>query len=396
MILIQGCKVWTGVPGQPAATRDILIEGEVIAEVGEPGALAPGDQDFKVIHASGKTAIPGLIDAHVHVSLDGRSADPVHEMLRDGPYVVLLKAAGFAREYIRAGITTVRDMGGFEGIDLALKKCVSGGLVPGPRLLVSGKVLCMTGGHGYFFGLEVDGPDEVRKGARTQLKAGADVVKVMATGGVLTPGVEPGSPQLSYEEIRAAVEEAHRAGRRAASHAQGTQGIKDSIRAGVDTVEHGIFLDDEAITMMLDSGVFLIPTLVAPQRIVEGGREAGIPEFAVRKARDVWPRHLESVAKAYQAGVKIAAGTDAGTPLNPHGSLVKELELLTRIGMSREEALAAATRVAAEALGIDAQVGTLEKGKIADVVLLDGDPLADLSNLERVVCVIQRGQVVYG
>jgi imidazolonepropionase-like amidohydrolase len=261
-------------------------------------------------------------------------------------------------------------------------------------MLVSGKVLCMTGGHGYFMGREVDGPEEVRKGAREQLKAGADVIKVMATGGVMTPGIEPGSEQLTYAELQAAIEEAQKAGKLTATHAQGTTGIKNAVRAGIDSVEHGFYLDSEAIGMMLEQETFFVPTLAALYHIIEGGLESGIPAFVVEKAKRASDAQLESVQRAYAAGVQIAAGNDGGTPFNSADNLVSELEQLVAACLSPAEALEAAHATAAKLLRMADRIGTVEPGKLADLVVLDADPLADISAVRQVHMVFKAGQQV--
>ncbi|NLY50521.1 MAG: amidohydrolase family protein, partial [Firmicutes bacterium] len=228
------------------------------------------------------------------------------------------------------------------------------------------------------------------------LRAGADVIKLMATGGVMTPGVEPGSPQFTYEELKAGVEEANKAGRRTASHAQGTTGIKNAVLAGITSIEHGIFLNDEVIELMLERGTYLVPTLVAPYWIVQKGRAAGIPDYAVRKTEAVIDAHMASFRKALAAGIRIAFGTDAGTPFNEHGANTFELQLMVENGMSPMQALETATRSSAELLGISDKVGTLEPGKIADVVVLSGDPLADITAVRNVKGVIKEGKIVKG
>lgn len=389
MLRVTGASVWTG--GQAAVPADILIDGERIHSIVSPGAAVAGEE---VLTLTGCTVLPGLINAHVHLALDG-GPDPNSSSFRDGLYGAAYKAVAAAERTLRAGVTTVRDLGAPGGMDIALRKAIEAGTLPGPRMLVAGESICMTGGHGWTTGCEVDGPDEARKGARRQLKAGADVIKLMATGGVMTPGVEPGSPQLTEEEMRAAIEEAHKAGKRTATHAQGTTGIKNAIRAGIDSIEHGIFLDDEAIEMMLARGVYLVPTLVAPYHIVRGGVEAGIPAYAVEKAKRVIDSHLTSFDKARRAGVKIAAGTDAGTPLNPHGTLALEIELMVKAGMPVADALHAATDVAADCLGLADRIGSIAPGKYADLLAVRGDPLSDPSALYNVAAVLKGGALVH-
>jgi imidazolonepropionase-like amidohydrolase len=341
----------------------------------------------------GWTAIPGLINCHTHLCFD---ASPDAWAAWDGRSLTenVLVAAQQAEAALRAGITTVRDLGGVDGVDLGLKKAIQGGIVPGPRMLVSGRLLCMTGGQAHSVGREVDGPAEARKGAREQLKAGADIIKVMATGGVLTPGVEPGSAQLTFEEMRAAIEEAEKAGKQTATHAQGTVGIKNAVRAGVDSVEHGFHLDAEAIDMMLERGTYLVPTLAALFHLLEVGPEAGVPAHALEKARRAVEAHLDSFRRAREAGVRIGAGNDGGTPFNPSSNLVSELELLVEAGMTPAEALDAAHRSAAELLRMEGEIGTVEAGKMADLVVVDSDPLAEISALREVRMVIKGGQLV--
>jgi hypothetical protein len=244
---------------------------------------------------------------------------------------------------VEAGVTTVRDLGGRDYAEFAVRRAVTEGLFPGPRILGAGRPVCMTGGHGNSIGREADGPDDARKAVREQLKAGADVIKLIATGGVMTPGVEPGSPQLTLEEMRAAIEEATKAGRRTAAHAQGSTGIADAIEAGITTIEHGIFLTDEIVAAMKRKGVFLVATLAAPAAISAGGLAAGIPDYMVRKSDAVVTAHVASFRRAHEAGARIAAGADSGTPLNPHGSLLTELELMVKYGMTPLEAIRSAS-----------------------------------------------------
>ena len=348
------------------------------------------------IPLAGRTLVPGLIDCHVHLCLDG-SADPVTLLMGEPLPLTTLKAARFARQTLMAGVTSVRDLGGKDGIDLIIRDAIRSGLIPGPRMLASGRLICMTGGHGWQMGREVDGPDEVMKAAREQVKAGADVVKFMATGGVMTPGVEPGSEQFTEEELRAGIHEAHKAGRKTATHAMGTQGILNALRAGIDSIEHGVFLDEETISWMVNRDVPLIPTISALYHIVTKGVEAGIPAFAVDKTIRVKPFHLESVRMAREAGVRVAMGTDAGTPFNVHGENLGELERLVEVGYSPIEALESGTRIASQILGQEKELGTIEEGKLADLIVVDGNPLEDvglLLNTEAIRLVMQGGKLV--
>lgn len=371
-----GMKLINCTGDEPIQDAVVLVdEGRIVGSGRREEVAVPGEAE--VIDLSGKTLLPGLIDAHVHCILDA-TGDPMANLMGESPAVWALKGARHLRATLEAGVTYVRDVGGMEHVDIDLRDAVASGLILGPTMQVAAHVITMTGGHGHAIGREADGVGEVARAAREQLKAGADLIKVIATGGVMTPGVEPGSAQLSEEEMAVAVREAHNAGRRVATHAQGTEGIKNSIRAGVDSVEHGIFLDEEAIEMMREGGVYLVPTLVAPYWIVKAGVEQGIPDYAVRKASSVMESHRASFRLALEAGVKIAMGTDAGTPFNCHGQNAYELKLMVEAGMTPTEALHSATRVGAELLGVQDQVGTIEEGKRADMIVVDGDPLVDI------------------
>jgi imidazolonepropionase-like amidohydrolase len=291
-------------------------------------------------------------------------------------------------------------MGAPHGIDLGLRQAIASGLIPGPRMLVSGRLICMTGGHGWQIGMEANGPDEVRKAAREQIKAGADVVKLMATGGVMTPGVLPGSEQFTEDEMRAGIEEAHKAGKKTATHAMGTRGILNALRAGIDSIEHGVYLNEEAVALMVERKVPFIPTISALYHIETKGVAAGIPDYAVEKTLMVKPHHLESIRMAREAGVLVAAGTDAGTPFNLHGENLGEIKLLVDYGgFSPMAAIEAGTRVSARVLGLENELGTVEAGKIADLILVAGNPLDNIDILletESIRLIMQGGKLASG
>jgi imidazolonepropionase-like amidohydrolase len=251
----------------------------------------------------------------------------------------------------------------------------------------------MTGGHGHFIGREADGPDAVRRATRTELKAGADFIKAMATGGVLTPGVEPDHGGLRQDELLEVARTAHDSGRRTACHAIGGRGIKNALRAGIDSIEHGFHLDDEALEMAVANGTFLVPTLIAIESITANAGRPELPDWVVRKAEAESGAHRAAFAAALAAGVNIAAGTDAGTPFNPHGDLARELRLMVDYGMTPLQAIVAATGSAARNLDIHQQVGTIADGKQADLILVPGDPAADITRLGQVALVMQRGEV---
>ncbi len=379
--LIDGC-------GSLHERVDISIVGDRIEAVAPQ--LAPQEEEWDL---SGATVIPGLINAHTHILFDA-SADPLGSAAGEAASYLVLQGARRAEAMLQAGITTARDMGGVDHADLALRRALSEGLGRGPRLLVSGKWITMTGGHGWSLGIEADGVDQVRRAARSQLKAGVDMIKLMATGGVLTPGVEPGAPALTEEEMRAGVEEAHKAGRLTAAHAQGSSGIANALQAGIDSIEHGIFLTEALGEEMARRGVFLVPTLAATHFILAEGEAGGVPPYAVEKTRRVLDRHRESVHLARKLGVPIAAGSDAGTPFNRHDDIVTELRLLIEVGFSPMEALVAATGQAARLLRLEKELGTVETGKLADLVVLDGDPLSNISAVGQVRAVFQSGHRV--
>jgi imidazolonepropionase-like amidohydrolase len=373
----------------------VVVDGGRIVNVGKENTPIP--KGARKIPLDGRTLFPGFIDAHVHVCLDA-SPDPVSTLAHEPAPITVLKAAKFARDTLMAGVTTVRDMGGKDGIDLHIRDAIHRGLIPGPRMLVSGSLICMTGGHGWPLGRQADGPHEVRKAAREQIRSGADLVKLMATGGVLTPGVEPGAAQFTEEELRAGIEEAHKAGRKTATHAMGTEGILNALKAGIDSVEHGVFLDDEAVSLLKKRNVPVIPTIAALYHIETKGAEGGIPAYAVEKTRRVKAHHLQSVRMAREARVLVATGTDAGTPFNTHGQNLREVQLLVEMGgYSPSDALQAATGLAAQVLGREKEFGTVDEGKAADLVVVAGNPLEDIGILlkpEAIALVMQGGKVV--
>ena len=388
-LVLVGAAVIDGTGAEPVRGRAVVVEGGRIASVVDEARAPRGRR----IALEGCTLLPGLINCHVHLCF-GAEADPVRAVKDEPVALTALKALLRAKQTVDAGVTTVRDLGGREYVELAVRRAVDEGLFPGPRILAAGRAICMTGGHGSWLAREADGPDDTRKAVREQLKAGADVIKLIATGGVMTPGVEPGSPQLTLEEMRAAIEESRKAGRLTAAHAQGSSGIADAIEAGITTIEHGIFLTDEIIASMKRKGVFLVPTLVAPAAISAGGLAAGIPDFMVRKSEAVSPHHIASFQRAVKAGVRIAAGADSGTPLNFHGSLLPELELMVKYGMTPLEAIRSATSEAADALGLAGETGRIAPGYAADLLAVAGQPAERIGALSDVRLVLARGAVV--
>jgi imidazolonepropionase-like amidohydrolase len=365
----------------PALDETVLEDGWVLVEDGriaEVSASEPRANGARRIERPDATLLPGLIDCHVHLTVSG-GGDWLGEAKDPAP-VKAWRAARYAAATLRGGFTTIRTLGGTERIEILLRDEIRAGLMEGPRILAAGRVICMTGGHGWWVGREADGPDEVRKAVREQIKDGADVVKLMATGGVMTPGVEPGAAQLGEEELRAGVEEATKAGKRTASHAQGSEGILTAVRAGIHSIEHGFYLTDESLAMMRERGTFYSATLAAARGIAEAPFGT-VPDWAQAKARAVAEAHLESFRRAHAAGVKLVLGTDAGTPFNYHGKNARELEMMVEAGLSPTEGLLAATRNGADLLGVLDQVGTLEPGREADLLLVRGDATRDVTTI---------------
>ena len=386
-LILTGALILDGTGAEPVRGRAAVVEYGRITGVADDARLPRGDR----LDLPGCTLLPGLINCHVHLCL-GAEPDPTRPLREEPLAVTAIKAAVRARQSLDAGVTTVRDLGGREHCELGVRRAILEGWVSGPRIVAAGRPVAMTGGHGHWLAREADGPDDVRRAVREQLKAGADVIKIIATGGVLTPGVEPGSPQLGLDEMRAAIEEARRAGRRTAAHAMGSRGIADAVEAGITSIEHGVYLTDEIVAAMRRDGTYLVPTLIAPAAITAGGIAGGIPEFMVRKSERVTAAHVQSFQKALAAGVAIAAGSDAGTPFNPHGSLVPELSLMVRHGMTPIEAIRAATSVAADLLGLGSTLGRIAPGYVADLVAVAGNPAERIEALDDVRAVILNGR----
>lgn len=376
--VFSGGRVFDGT-GADVAEADVAVEEGRIVEVGPD---LDGDEQVDV---TGRTVLPGLFDCHTHITL---SHVDIWRMVQTPFSYQFFEAAKNLRATLATGITTIRDAG---GADLGVKQAVSEGLTPGPRLQISLGMISQTGGHGDTWfpsgarlpliashpGVPdtiVDGPDEMRRVVRRLVQHGADVIKVATSGGVLSPGDQPHHAHFRDAELEALVEEATAAGVWVMAHAQATDGIKAAVRAGIRSIEHGIYLDDQAIELMLERGTYLVPTLVAPTGVVAAADAgASIPAAMVDKALAVIDTHRDSFRRAVAAGVRVAMGTDSG--VTPHGENLRELQLMAEGGMEPAEVLVATTRNAAELMGLGEELGTLEPGKRADLVVVRGDPL---------------------
>jgi imidazolonepropionase-like amidohydrolase len=351
------------------------------------------------VDGRGLTLLPGLIDCHVHLCWRGE-ADVVKAVEQETPIETLLKASRSAGQTLEAGVTTVRDVGSRDHLIFELKKAIDKGLTPGPRIIGAGLAICMIGGHlRRVIAQEVEGVEQVRQVVRKQIDAGAEVIKVIASGGVLTPGTSPDQAQMTLEELRAAVDEAKQAGRKVAAHAHGASGMKNAIHAGVHSIEHATLMDEEAAGLFEKHAVYMVPTLSALATTGACRRGCGIPDDALEKAKAMTKRHQNSFRQAHRRGLLIAMGTDAGTPFNHHGDNAQELDRMVALGMSPMEAIIASTSAAARLIGIQDQVGTIAKGKQADLVLVDGNPLRRIELLQgrsRIVGVMQAGKFVAG
>lgn len=372
---LKGATIFDGTGKTMVSNSLIIIEAGKISYVGPDDSrkIPPGTE---VVSLEGKTIIPGLIDAHIHLDLHGMANTYEENLVEDK--LRAIRAVKDMQNTLYSGITTVRNVGSVNHIDFAVKEAIENGWFEGPRILTSGRIISMTSaGNEYFSGMyrEADGCDEVRKAAREQIKAGADFLKLMATGAYMNPGGVPGAVQLGLEEIAVVVEEADKVGLRVAAHAHGKEGIINAVQAGVATIEHGTFIDDEVIELMLTAGVYLVPTIVVGHLMKVNGTEKGIPGFMLEKEHDKDEQIKENLLKAINAGVKVAYGTDAGTNYNYHGNNALELVLMVEQGfMNPLQALTCATKISAEALGLSDQIGTIERGKDADLVVV-GKPL---------------------
>jgi imidazolonepropionase-like amidohydrolase len=397
---VRAAQLVDGSGGQPLKPATVLVRNDRIEAVGR---ALPVPEGAKVYDLGSATLLPGLIDLHTHL-MGEVGVHWEEELLKTTPSQAAIFGVKNARDTLMAGLTTCRDMGPtWPFTDVDLRDAIAKGAVPGPRLQVAGNYVSATGGAGdarqFSPYVQVpmvqnlaDGVDEVRKAVRTNLKYGADFIKILATGAVLSKGIPPGSQQYSEEEMRIAVEEAGRWGRPVAAHAHGTAGINAALRAGVRTIDHGTMLDDASVELLKARGAYFVPTLLVGKVILERGQSLGVPPAEIERQRRLGDMAGNSLARALRAGLPAPFGTDAG--VFQHGQNAREFAVRARWGETPMHAIVSATRVSAEAMGWADRVGLIQPGKLADLIAVSGDPLKDITELERVKFVMKDG-IVY-
>ena len=389
--------------GQVLTEYSIIVDGNTIIEV-LAGYTKPAGTD-KVIDLKNKTVLPGLIDCHVHLEHE-TSPTRYQEVFTYNPADYAFQSVVFAERTLMAGFTAVRDLGG-TGVNISLRNAINKKLIKGPRIFTAGKAIATTGGHadptnGFRDDLMgdpgpeagvVNGPDECRKAVRQRYKEGSDVIKITASGGVLSVAKSGENPQFTEDEIKAIVETAHDYGYKVAAHCHGAEAMKRAVRAGVNSIEHGTLMDEEVMQLMKQHGTYFVPTITAGRSVADSAKKPGYyPDLVTPKALAIGPKIQSTFAKAYKAGVKIAFGTDAG--VYAHGKNWMEFVYMTEVGMPAMEAIQSATVSAADLIGVSDKIGSIEKNKLADIIAVEGDPIRDVQVMGKVSFVMKDG-VVY-
>ncbi|HUF48977.1 MAG TPA: amidohydrolase family protein [Vicinamibacterales bacterium] len=401
---VQAGRLIDGVGTTPRGPTTVIVTGDRITSV-EDGFRAPAGA--RVIDLRTSTVMPGFIDSHTHITGEG-TGDAIVRAATESPLDHAVRSTVYARRTLEAGFTTIRNVGADGGADVALKRAIDAGMVVGPRIWTARTTLSITGGHGDQGGLRpdlwvaptwvdgiVDSADEARKAVRYQHKHGADLIKITATGGVLSIGASGDAQQFTDEEMRAIVESAHLLGLKVTAHAHGKQGMMAALRAGIDSIEHGTYADDEVFDLFKARGAYLVPTILAGKTVAELATIPGHFHPTVQaKAARIGPLIQDMFGRAYKAGVKIAFGTDSG--VSTHGENAREFGYMVEAGMPPMEAILSATRGAADLLGAAGRVGSIQAGRFADLVAVAGDPVADISELRRITFVMKGGAVVKG
>lgn len=393
-------KLFTAENDEVLSDMAVIVEDNMICDVVPASSVDTAGAE--VIDLSDRFVMPGLIDGHLHSTSNGDTKEQAHYYPTTAEETI--NGMCNLKKDLMAGFTTVRDEGCGDFEDVALKKAIEAGKIDGPRMITSGKCLTATGGHadsrypyylepGLHESLVCDSPDAMRKAARMVFKYGADQIKLMGTGGVMSLGDEPGAPEFTFEEMKAALDVANSRGRMSSVHAHGAEGMKIAIRAGIHSIEHGMLMDDEAIDMMAEHHTYLIPTIVAAKAIVENGVASGIHPENVAKAERCVRNHYENLKKCLAKGVPICFGTDAGTPGNYHGTQTREFGFMQEAGLPTAYILHAATSRNAEMMRMDKCVGTVTAGKFADIVAVDEDPFENIRTMEKVSFVMKDGKV---